>query len=463
MRLLELKSHGGFSLTKDLGDNVPPYAILSHTWGNDDEEPTIQDLMQDGGKNKAGYRKILFCEEQAARDGLQFVWVDTCCIDKSNSTELAEAINSMFRWYREAAKCYVYLLDVSTRSSDGIDQSSGLTWGPAFQKSRWFTRGWTLQELIAPESVDFFSEDGKRLGDKRSLEQQIHEITRILIEALQGSPLSQFSVSERISWADNRETKRKEDKVYSLMGIFDTHMTLIYGEGREKAFRRLHNKIDKQFRLEELRQQNQSHTATQNVRKRKEYPEDLEAGRAELEKDPTIIAKENERLNLELQNATIENKMLQVKLEELVKNSANIAKDNELLKLQLQKATTENEILKAIPVDSYRGGSEPLPSAGPIRYSPTDFYTEVLNAHETKTPSYRIVTTDTGERLLAAGATWDCIIKHPLYKRGLVDVGDVSDRLKKTAMCDGQGPVFWEREIIDAIEKSVASASDELL
>jgi len=261
MRLLELKSHGGFSLTKDLGDNVPPYAILSHTWGNDDEEPTIQDLMQDGGKNKAGYRKILFCEEQAARDGLQYVWVDTCCIDKSNSTELAEAINSMFRWYRKAAKCYVYLSDVSTRNSGGINQSFGLTWEPAFQKSRWFTRGWTLQELIAPESVDFFSEDGKRLGDKRSLEQQIHEITRIPIKALQGSPLPQFSVSERISWADNRETKRKEDKAYSLMGIFDIHMTLIYGEGREKAFRRLRNKIDKQFRLEELRQQNQSHTA----------------------------------------------------------------------------------------------------------------------------------------------------------------------------------------------------------
>jgi AP-1-like factor len=96
-----------------------------------------------------------------------------------------------------------------------------------------------------------------------------------------------------------------------------------------------------------------------------------------------------------------------------------------------------------------------------MRYSPTDFYTEVLQAHENKTPSHRIVTSDTGERLLAAGATWDYIIKHPLYTRGLVDVGD--ERLKKVAKCDGQGPVFEERAIIDAIEKSVASGSDELL
>ncbi len=104
-----------------------------------------------------------------------------------------------------------------------------------------------------------------------------------------------------------------------------------------------------------------------------------------------------------------------------------------------------------------------MPNAGPMRYSPTDFYTEVLVGHENKTPSHRIVTSDNGERLLAAGATWDYIIKHPLYARGLVDVGHVSERLKKCAKCDGQGPVFEEREIIDAIEKSVASGSDELL
>lgn len=98
-----------------------------------------------------------------------------------------------------------------------------------------------------------------------------------------------------------------------------------------------------------------------------------------------------------------------------------------------------------------------------MRYSPTDFYTHVLQAHDNKTPSHRIVTSENGERLLAAGATWDYITKHPLYDRGMVDVGHVSERLKKAAQCDGQGPVFKEREIIDAIEKSVASGSDELL
>ena len=233
MRLLELKTNGEFSLTKYLINNIPPYAILSHTWGDDDEEVTFKDLVEGTGKSKAGYRKIQFCGEQAASDGLQYFWVDTCCIDKSNSAELSEAINSMFRWYRDAAKCYVYLSDVSINDYDQNDQFSQ-SWESAFRESRWFTRGWTLQELIAPASVEFFSREGKRLGDKKSLERQIHEITGIAVQALQGSPLSDFSVAERMSWAEKRETKRKEDKAYSLLGIFDIHMPLIYGEGRKK-------------------------------------------------------------------------------------------------------------------------------------------------------------------------------------------------------------------------------------
>jgi hypothetical protein len=148
----------------------------------------------------------------------------------------------MFRWYQEAAKCYVYLSDVSTHNPD---ENNHFSWESAFRKSRWFTRGWTLQELIAPVSVEFFSREGKRLGDKKSLEQQVHEITGIPINALQGSPLSHFSVPERISWVNHRETKRKEDKAYSLMGIFDVYMSLIYGEGRERAFRRLQEEIEK--------------------------------------------------------------------------------------------------------------------------------------------------------------------------------------------------------------------------
>jgi hypothetical protein len=193
-------------------------------------------LTQGVGKSKVGYRKIRFCGKQAARDGLQYVWIDTCCIDKSNSTELSEALNSMFRWYRDAAQCYVYLSDVSARGSG---------WKSAFRKSRWFTRGWTLQELIAPRSVEFFSGEGKRLGDKNSLDQQVREITGIPIDALQGKSLSSFSVPMRISWAKKRETKREEDKAYSLMGIFGIHMSPIYGEGEAEAFERLYSKIVK--------------------------------------------------------------------------------------------------------------------------------------------------------------------------------------------------------------------------
>jgi hypothetical protein len=244
MRLLERKNNGEFSLTKDLIDNVPPYAILSHTWGADVEEVTFKDLMDHTGKNKAGYAKIRFCGEQAASDDLQYFWVDTCCIDKSSSAELTEAINSMFRWYREAAKCYVYLSDALKSDYNEHDHLARSAWKLDFRKSKWFTRGWTLQELIAPTSVEFFSSKGERLGDKRSMEQQVHEITGIAVQALRGNPLSDFTVTERMLWAAKRKTTRKEDEAYSLLGIFDIHMPLIYGEG-EKAFVRLMEEIEK--------------------------------------------------------------------------------------------------------------------------------------------------------------------------------------------------------------------------
>jgi hypothetical protein len=247
MRLLEQKDDGEFSLTKDLIYNLPPYAILSHTWGADTEEVTFRDLIDGKGRNKAGYHKIRFCGEQARRDGLQYFWVDTCCIDKSSSTELTEAINSMFRWYRMAAKCYVYLSDVS-KDEDKNNDLSRSTWKSAFRKSKWFTRGWTLQELIAPTSVEFFSSEGRRLGDRTSMEQQIHEITSIAVRALQQHPLSDFSPAERMSWVAKRSTTRKEDKAYSLLGIFDVYISLIYGEGETNAFNRLQEEIDKSLK-----------------------------------------------------------------------------------------------------------------------------------------------------------------------------------------------------------------------
>ncbi|KAK4656869.1 HNWD NOD-like receptor pc16 [Podospora pseudocomata] len=245
MRLLERNDTGDFSLTDDIPDDqVPPYAILSHTWG--DEEVIFKDIKDGICKNKRGYSKIQFCGDQAGRDGLKFFWVDTCCIDKSDSTEVQRALNSMFQWYRNAAKCYVYLTDVSTCQQD-TDGNPGW-WELTFRKSKWFTRGWTLQELIAPAIVEFFSKEGERLGDKKSLEQQIHDVTEIPLEALPGNTLSDFSIEERLSWVGKRNTTQKEDKAYSLFGIFDVTMPLLYGEGEDKAFGRLREEISKHDR-----------------------------------------------------------------------------------------------------------------------------------------------------------------------------------------------------------------------
>jgi hypothetical protein len=243
MRLLHYKNDANISLTEDIIQGIPAYAILSHTWGRDDEEVTFKDIQDhpEQAKSKAGYRKIEFCGKQAASDGLEYFWVDTCCIDKSNNAELAEAINSMFRWYRNAARCYVYLADVSMGSQDNVDQ--------ALQNSRWFTRGWTLQELIAPGSVGFFSSDDKRLGDKKSLEQLLFNITGVALAALRGDSLDSFSVEQRMAWAEKRTTKKEEDKAYSLLGIFNIFMPPIYGEGTEHAFYRLNEEIKKRAKV----------------------------------------------------------------------------------------------------------------------------------------------------------------------------------------------------------------------
>jgi hypothetical protein len=242
MRLLYITTDSELRWTEDLiGDRIPPYAILSHTW-KEGQEVAYDDIKSHGkitktdANTKEGYQKIFFCAQQANRDGLSYFWVDTCCIDKSNNTELSEAINSMFCWYQNAEKCYVYLPDIENDTLDGDGES-------AFRKSRWFTRGWTLQELLAPKSVEFFSKQGSRLGSRESLKDAIHDITGIPVNALLGGQLFDFSVAERFSWAGNRRTMREEDGAYSLMGIFDVHLPLIYGEGRKKALKRLQKAI----------------------------------------------------------------------------------------------------------------------------------------------------------------------------------------------------------------------------
>ncbi|KAL5371686.1 hypothetical protein DPSP01_014087 [Paraphaeosphaeria sporulosa] len=246
LRLLQRNPDGNIVFRETTNSDVPAYAILSHTWGK--EEVTFQEMEASADMSKtvskAGWRKIQFCAKQAAADGLQYFWIDTCCIDKKNAVELSAAINSMFRWYQNAARCYVYLSDVC--KADGVDGERA--WKEAFRTSRWFTRGWTLQELIAPRLVDFFSPEGERLGSKVTLETEIHGITRIAKNALRGDALSSFSIQERRSWAERRNTTVEEDGAYCLIGVFGVAMLPNYGEGREHAFRRLEEEIHKLYK-----------------------------------------------------------------------------------------------------------------------------------------------------------------------------------------------------------------------
>ncbi|KAL9062649.1 MAG: hypothetical protein Q9157_008738 [Trypethelium eluteriae] len=258
MRLLECGPDGRLVFHEFNDEDVPAYAILSHTWAiNNKEEVSYQDVGAGTSKSKAGYKKIHFCAERAAADGLRYFWVDTCCIDKTSSHELSKAITSMFRWYRKAARCYVYLSDVPTQKGNKGTQPNN-AWEVAFRRSRWFTRGWTLQELIAPTVVEFFSSEGEGLGNKLTLESTIHDVTGIPTNVLRQGPSSDLTVDEQMSWAANRHTKEPEDEAYSLLGIFDISMPLLYGEGREKALRRLHEEINKS------RTVSSQHPSTQN-------------------------------------------------------------------------------------------------------------------------------------------------------------------------------------------------------
>lgn len=219
--------------------DLPPYAILSHTWIEDDSgEVSFQDMKSGLIKEKLGYEKILNCCLKAKDEGLQYCWIDSCCINKDSSTELSEAINSMFLWYKQARICYAYLPDVHASCAEINTQ---------FIASRWFKRGWTLQELIAPKQVVFFGHDWEYIGTKASMYVQISRATGITCEyLLEGERVKTASVAARMSWAAKRETTREEDLAYCLLGIFGVSMSLMYGE-REKAFVRLQEEIAKEI------------------------------------------------------------------------------------------------------------------------------------------------------------------------------------------------------------------------
>ena len=276
MRLLNTKT---LKLESFLDGDKPKYAILSHTWGA--EEVLFEDL-RDGrsllqccdGSKQQGLSKVLKSAEQARRDRLRYIWIDTCCIDKSSSAELSEAINSMFAWYQNSEICYAFIEDYA----HGRDKLS---------LARWFTRGWTLQELIAPRKLHFFDADWTEFGDRVELCIEVAKITGIDARVLhrhytkacamreikpvgKAEPkepkmvipslvrfdskhcecplniqaiLEQYSIAEKMTWAESRETCRPEDIAYSLLGLFNVNMPLLYGEGMLRSFTRLQEEI----------------------------------------------------------------------------------------------------------------------------------------------------------------------------------------------------------------------------
>ena len=238
MRLLNTST---YQLESFLGTEKPPYAILSHTWELEGEI-LFNDLQLPPNQlsSKAGWSKVKNTCDRAIQDGYSYAWLDTCCIDKASSAELSEAINSMFRWYKQSAICYAFLADIDLEC---ILSESGLV-----SDGRWFTRGWTLQELIAPDEVLFYDMNWRFLGSRGDLASVITSATKIPKHVLDRSrqrvedALQSASIAQRMAWASTRVTTREEDIAYCLMGIFDVNMPLLYGEG-QKAFFRLQEAI----------------------------------------------------------------------------------------------------------------------------------------------------------------------------------------------------------------------------
>ncbi|KAI0330788.1 HET-domain-containing protein [Cubamyces sp. BRFM 1775] len=259
MRLINTRT-GQFQWVKDT--NVAAYSILSHTWSRAGPEQSYQDILQMQReveqwtriphpqahpvdyhvlKHPALSDKIRCACAIAAEDGYEWLWIDACCIDKLNGPEQTESINSMFNWYRAAQLCYAYLEDVDPGDIIAAPDSQ-------FRHARWHTRGWTLQELIAPRSIVFLASDWSRIGHKAELASILEEVTGVDRDILTYEvPVSAIKIGARMRWAMGRQTERSEDGAYSLMGIFGVYMPVIYGEGFPHAFQRLVDEIQKDF------------------------------------------------------------------------------------------------------------------------------------------------------------------------------------------------------------------------
>ncbi|KAL8869207.1 MAG: hypothetical protein Q9174_004443 [Haloplaca sp. 1 TL-2023] len=249
MRLLNTTD---LSFGEFFDSEIPKYAILSHRWGP--REITFKDIRKRNAPPGPALRKIERCCRLARSRGIQWAWIDTCCIDDRSSAELSEAINSMYKWYQRSEVCFVFLSDVHFTSAEILEFKNlcstghyeGYKFSPvwsSFINSIWFTRGWTLQELFAPETVEFFDAEWSEIGTRRDLVSPISEATKILPHYLQGWDLSEISIATKMSFAAYRTTSREEDIAYCLLGLFDVNMPLLYGEGASNAFRRLQIEI----------------------------------------------------------------------------------------------------------------------------------------------------------------------------------------------------------------------------
>ena len=250
MRLINVHTFKQVDRFKD--NRIPPYAILSHRWG--ENEISYQDFLKpikyflnamkyflNSTKDflystkdtlNTGFAKVAHACAQAKKTGLDWIWIDTCCIDKTSSAELSTSINSMFRWYRDAQVCFAYLDDVDALNKDMVEDQ--------ILKSRWFTRGWTLQEMLASRNMQFFDANWAPLGSRSQLSAVISRATRISPEHLED--FSSASVAQKMSWMADRVTTEEEDMAYCMLGIFDLNMYPMYGEGK-KAFIRLQEMI----------------------------------------------------------------------------------------------------------------------------------------------------------------------------------------------------------------------------
>ncbi|KAF2164795.1 hypothetical protein M409DRAFT_67537 [Zasmidium cellare ATCC 36951] len=240
MRLLNKQT---FEIESFLDDEVPPYIILSHRWSGAEtsmQEFALQRRLSRDQWSPGTAKVLTFCEHIRSYEE-QYVWVDTCCIDKSSSAELQEAINSMFKWYHQAEQCVVYMHDVDVTAGDPGDKHSRLE--AQLKRSQWFSRGWTLQELLAPRKIVFVDFRWTQMGSREDFKVILHQITRIN-PSYHGDPakIHLAPVAERMSWLSLRKTSRVEDMAYCMLGVFDVNMTMLYGEG-SKAFIRLQKEI----------------------------------------------------------------------------------------------------------------------------------------------------------------------------------------------------------------------------